>query len=312
MRLLSSAPAIRWWLRWELGVGWRRPLTRRGLVKRLCKAVDQTQTQPSHNGSQPHQPAKPARVIILVRHGQTTYNVEGKLPGQLPGIHLTDEGRRQAQAAAVALSGVPLSAILASPLERAKETAEIIARGWALPVRLDPRLKDTDIGAWAGKTIAELNKDDPRWKAFVEHPSAPPEGVEGFASVQERVVAVVEDALRDLSLGNFIVVVAHADVVKLILARYMRMPPDSARFLSISNASISALAFGEEETPHVLAVNWTSLPGWLVPPPAPVLVPVETGQSPAQGDGIQAPAQDTQTEQVSVESSRSDPGEGGQ
>jgi probable phosphoglycerate mutase len=207
---------------------------------------------------------------------------------------------------------VPLSAILASPLERAKETAEIIARGWALPVRLDSRLMDTNIGVWAGKTIAELNKDDPRWKAFVEHPSAPPEGVEGFTSVQERVVAVVEDALRNLSLGNFIVVVAHADVVKLILARYMRMPPDSARFLSISNASISALAFGEDETPHVLAINWTSLPGWLVPPPAPVLIPVEPRQSQAQGDGVRAPAHEMQTEQLSVESSQSGHEDSGQ
>ncbi len=225
--------------------------------------------QAEERDSQPKQPPKPARLILLVRHGQTTFNIEGRLPGQLPGVALTDEGRRQAQRAAVALAGLPLSSIIASPLEWARETAEIIARGWALPVTLEERLMDTDVAYWSGQKIEEVNRTDPRWKAFVEHPTEPPEGVESLTSVQQRSVAVVEDILRDSALGNHIVLVAHADVVKLIVAHYSRMSIESIRYVAIGNASISVLAFGEESAPHLLAVNWTALPFWLFPPAQP-------------------------------------------
>ncbi|HEX6798693.1 MAG TPA: histidine phosphatase family protein [Ktedonobacterales bacterium] len=218
--------------------------------------------------AQPQPPQRPPRLLILLRHGQTTYNVENRLPGQIPGVALTDEGRRQALRAAVALSGLPLSAVIASPLERAKDTAEIIAHGWNLPVRTDQRLMDTDIGSWAGQQIAELRKNDPGWEQYVAHPNEPPEGVESFERVQRRSVAAVRDLLADESLGSYIVVVSHADVVKLILAHYSGIASASARFVSIANASISALAFGDTPQPHVLAVNWTALPAWLSPPPA--------------------------------------------
>lgn len=232
--------------------------------------MDNTQSRDTATLQEPptgeaRQPAKQPRLVMLIRHGQTTYNVEHRLPGQLPGVALTDEGRRQAHQAAVALSALPLSAILASPLERAKETAEIIARGWALTVQTDSRLMDTDIGPWAGQKISELEQADPRWKAYVQRPTEPPDGVEGFLAVQRRTVAALEDVLKDGSLGNCVAVVAHADVVKLILAHYTETPADLARFTSIANASVSALLFTDDPNPHVLAVNWTAQPGWLVP-----------------------------------------------
>lgn len=211
-------------------------------------------------------PAKPPRLIMLVRHGQTTFNVEQRLPGQLPGVALTEEGRRQAHQAAVALSAVPLSAVISSPLERASDTAEILARGWGLAVRLDPRLMDTDVARWAGRKIDEVSKEDPAWKAFLDNPMASPDGVESFTSVQQRVVAAVEDVLHDTSLGNYVVLVAHADVVKLIVAHYTGVPLTGARYLSVSNASLTALAFSENDPPHLLAMNWTATPGWLTPP----------------------------------------------
>lgn len=229
---------------------------------------------------------QPPRLLILVRHGQTTYNVENRLPGQLPGVVLTDEGRRQALRAAVALSGLPLSAVISSPLERASETAEIIARGWDLPVRTDPRLKDTDVGPFAGQPIAELKKNDPRWDQYVAHPNEPPAGVESFEQVQRRAVAALRDLLAEEGLGSAIAVVAHADVIKLILAHYSGMASESARFVSIANASISALAFGETPQPHVLAVNWTALPAWLSAPP----MQPSTKQAIEQAPQAQAPA----------------------
>lgn len=235
--------------------------------------MESTTTPPkqSPNGATPEQPDKqkrPPRMLFIVRHGQSTFNVEGRLPGQMEGVALTDEGHRQAYRAAVSLSGVPLSAVISSPLERALDTAKAIAKGGALEIHLEPDLMDTNIGRWTGQKIDDIKKSDPAWTAFVEHPDQPPEGVESLAQVQARAVAVVERILANPALGQFIAVVAHADVVKVILAHYMRVHLDTLRHMYIGNASISALAFHEDEkTPTTLAVNWSPAPEWLAPRP---------------------------------------------
>ncbi len=305
-------PVAGWYLR-HAHLYLLRPRTADGLVRRLMKPLESLEspqtTAPispeSANGAHPAPVSAdaaaprapdqrpPARLVILVRHGETTYNVERRLPGQLAGVALTDEGRRQAQRAAVALSGLPISAVVASPLERARATAEILARGWALPVRTDPRLMDTDVGSWSGALVDDLNKHDPAWKAFVEHPNQPPAGVEGFEAVRARAVAAVEDALKDAATGNYLVVVAHADIIKLILAHYTAMETEAARFIAIGNCAISALALTGEAMPHLLAINWTAAPGWLMPPP--LAAAQATAQSAAQAaaqtpGGAAAPA----------------------
>ncbi len=236
-------------------------------------------------------PATPpkTRVLLLIRHGQSTYNVEGRLPGQLPGIPLTDEGRRQAHRAAVALSALPLSAIISSPLERAAETAEIIARGWGLTVRTDPRLMDTNVERWAGQKINDVAKNDPAWKRYVANPDEPPEGAESFSSVQARAVAVAREALADPDTGDYIVLVAHGDVVKLILAQYMNTPIPCVPFLAIGNASISGMAFTGDSPPQILATNWTPDPRWLVAPatPPPLTPGAPAPETPKSADGGQ-------------------------
>ena len=225
------------------------------------------------------------RNLLLVRHGQATFNVEARLPGQLPGIPLTDEGRRQAHRAAIALAALPLSTIISSPLERAAETAAIIARGWGLPVRTDPRLMDTNVGRWAGQKIDDVAKSDPAWKVFVANPDEPPGGVESFSQVQARAIAVAQEALADPANGDYIVLVAHGDVVKLILAYYMKTPIPCVPYLVVGNASISGLAFVGDAPPQILATNWTPDPRWLVasatPPPPTPESPAPNGQSPS-------------------------------
>lgn len=125
---------------------------------------------------------------------------------------------------------------------------------------------DTEMGRWAGRKISEVSKDDPQWLKFVEKPTEPPEGVEGFHQVRERVVAVIEDLRVDATVGDDVVVVAHADVIKLIIAQYTGVSLDGARFIVVGNASISALAFTEGYPPSLMAANWTRAPHWLVSP----------------------------------------------
>ena len=99
------------------------------------------------------------QTLLFIRHGQTTWNAEHILPGQLPGIPLNDKGREQVARLADALPDIPISAIISSPLERARDTAEIIAQGSGLTVQLEPDLMDTDIGRWAGQKYDELLKN---------------------------------------------------------------------------------------------------------------------------------------------------------
>ena len=280
MRLPHFPPRTMLLLAWLWLTAHRRVSAATTLVSRVMEQQEPAQSQatPQQNGQlngHAAPPPAPARTLFLVRHGQATFNVEGRHPGQLPGIPLTDVGRRQAQQAAVALSALPLSAVLSSPLERARETAETIARGWGVQVRTDPRLMDSDVGAWAGQKLDELAKNDPAWKAYLEHPDDPPPGVEGLSAVQRRSIAVVEEIRADESLGQYVVLVAHADVLKLILAYYLQTPVTAIRYMNVANASISALALPKEGTPDVLAVNWTALPRWLTPPP------VQRAESPA-------------------------------
>ncbi|HEV2236942.1 MAG TPA: histidine phosphatase family protein [Ktedonobacterales bacterium] len=243
-----------------------------------------TDQQPAPPGADERKPTP--RRVVLVRHGQTTFNVEGRLPGQLPNVALTDEGRRQAHQAAVALAASPLSLVVSSPLERAYDTAQIIARGWGLEVRTDERLKDTDLGEWAGLKLDELTKTTPDWKRFVQEPEFAPPGGESLAYVMARAVTVVEDLRRDERAGDLVVLVAHADVIKFIIGHYQGSSVTAAARLHVANASISALRFEGEEPPQVLAVNWTASPGWLLPPLAPA---AGTARAPAAATPETAP-----------------------
>src|SRR5438128_5147289 len=118
-----------------LSVGWRFYGWRLQLRFRQASIVESTQTGMK-------------QTLLFIRHGQTTWNVEHRLPGQLPGVELNDAGRQQAARLADALTVLPISAIISSPLERARETAEIIAQGCGLPIQFEPDLMDVDMARW--------------------------------------------------------------------------------------------------------------------------------------------------------------------
>ena len=209
------------------------------------------------------------QTLLFVRHGQTTWNVEHRLPGQLPGVALSDIGRQQATRLAESLTILPLSAIISSPLERASDTAEIIAKGRGLDVQFEPDLMDTDVGRWSGQVIEELTKNDPAWKEYVRDPTVAPEGIETFPQVQQRVVAAVERWRARESSGAYPVFVAHADVVKLLIAHYTGLEAKRAGSISIDNASVSLVEIDDEhQDQRVVSIGWSPHPTWLKTPEA--------------------------------------------
>jgi broad specificity phosphatase PhoE len=206
------------------------------------------------------------QTILLIRHGQSTWNIEHRLPGHLPGVALTEEGRRQAQRLASALAAFPISAVISSPLERARDTAQYLLQGRNLEMHLEPCLMDTNLGHWSGQLASELSKSDPAWSAYVQDPTIAPESVETFPQVQQRVVPAIEKWRSVEDIGTSIAFVAHADVVKLVLAHYIGLEARLAGHLLIDNASVSILELEKESRPFVVAISWSPQPGWLKSP----------------------------------------------
>lgn len=208
-------------------------------------------------------PARPPRptLVLLVRHGLT--ETTGKiLTGRAPGLSLSPDGRRQAEAVAGRLGRLRrLAAIYSSPLERARETAAPLARGRRLAVRVEPDLTDGDFGRWTGLAIRDMHRR-PEWKTVVRYPSGFrfPDG-ESFTEMQTRVTEAIA-RLVARHPGQTIVAVSHADPIKMALAHALGLPLDLFQRIVISPASVSAVAYGPGG-PAVLTVNSTAdgLPG---------------------------------------------------
>ena len=185
-------------------------------------------------------------LLLLIRHGENDFVKTGKLPGQIDGIHLNERGQKQAQALSEALKAVPIKAIYSSPLERAMETAEPIARARSLQIIPEPDLRDADVGRWQGKSLKSLRLTN-AWKIVQHSPSRFqfPEG-ETFVSVQARIVNALEGMAKQHNKPKDVVaVVFHADPIRLAVAHFLGLPLDHFQRLSCDTGSLTALYVGE-------------------------------------------------------------------
>lgn len=201
-------------------------------------------------------------IAILVRHGRTP-TTGAVLPGRAPGLHLSDEGRAQAEAAAERIASMrkPPVAVYASPLERAMETAKPIAGRLGLRVKPERGLLECDFGSWTGEELKKLRRLR-EWRTILELPSAFkfPEG-ESFAEMQMRVTQAL-DRLSDLHHGEAFVAVSHADTIKAAIAATAGIPLDLFQRLVVSPCSITVLSRGDSGY-LVLCMNSTSSLGEL-------------------------------------------------
>jgi probable phosphoglycerate mutase len=183
------------------------------------------------------------------------------LPGRARGLHLSDDGRRQAEAVAARIAALPgVAAVYTSPLERARETAAPIARACARPLRVERGLLECDVGDWTGEPLARLMRK-PEWKAVQRHPSGFrfPRG-ESFVEMQARVTGTL-GRLVARHKGRTVVAVFHADPIKAAVAHALGIHLDLFQRIAIAPASVTAVAY-RDRGPTVLTVN--SMDGDLV------------------------------------------------
>lgn len=203
--------------------------------------------------------------IILVRHGENDWSKQNKLAGWIPGVHLNEEGHKQAAAAAQRLAALPIKAVYSSPVTRCLETAGYIADTHRLAVLQVEEVGEVAYGQWEGKKIKKLAKK-PLWWAVQHAPSrARFPGGESLLEVQFRAVGALE-TLAAQHDKDLIVVVSHADVIRLVLAHYLGVHIDLFQRLVISPAAVSVLSLSPQGMVRVLRINDD---GDLRPPPQP-------------------------------------------
>lgn len=193
-------------------------------------------------------------IVHLIRHGTNDYVKKGLLAGRLPGVHLNEKGRNEVAALAEALKDTQLKAVYSSPLDRAMQTAQILAKVHGLQVEKRPNLIETALGDWEGKSVKRLSRDK-RWRQLQERPSQfrfP--GGEWMVEQQARLVTEVQTLCRQHKAKDHFAIIGHADPLKLIIAYFIGLPLDSFQRLGMETASVSTLEFGEET--RLLRMNW--------------------------------------------------------
>jgi broad specificity phosphatase PhoE len=168
--------------------------------------------------------------LWLVRHGETDWNVEGRWQGQAAfAPPLNAVGRAQTHALAAQLDGQSFEALYSSDLLRARETADIIAARLRLPVRLEPRLREVNLGRWEGMLGEDIARQYPAELLRREHDPlhARPPGGESVTQVAARVGAAVDDMARAHPAG-LIVVVSHGLSLATLVCRARGLPLEQA------------------------------------------------------------------------------------
>jgi broad specificity phosphatase PhoE len=170
--------------------------------------------------------------LFALRHGETAWTRERRFSGSRD-LPLTPQGERQAQALADVLAAEQVAAVYASPLERARGTAEIIARARRLPVIAEPSLREMAFGDWEGLTRDEV---EARW----------PELFALWRRSPERAVPAGGESLLDVG-GRVVVLVSHAIVLRLLVLDALGLGPERLWSIDASPAGLTEIEY---------------LPGW--------------------------------------------------
>jgi probable phosphoglycerate mutase len=195
---------------------------------------------------------KTSATVLLIRHATNPYVGKG-LTGWLPGVSLDATGRGEADQLAVRLERIPLAALYSSPLERAIETAEPVARMKNLEIAESSDLGEIHFGEWQGKSFAEIETHE-SWSRFNAYRSATrAPGGELMLETQARIIRGLH-RIADSHPGQTVAAFSHADAIKAALMHFLGIPLDFHLRLEILPASITIVEFGPH-FPVVRAIN---------------------------------------------------------
>ena len=174
--------------------------------------------------------------LWLIRHGETEWSASGRHTGRTD-IPLTAEGIRQARSLGRYLAGRSFALVLTSPLSRAADTCGLAGYGDVAQPSED--LLEWNYGEAEGRTTAEMRAQHPGWSVWT---SGPPGGetVEEVGRRTERVIA------RALEASGAVALFAHAHVLRILAARWLRLPPGDGRLFALGPASLSVLGWERE------------------------------------------------------------------
>ncbi|WP_240937887.1 histidine phosphatase family protein [Nocardioides sp. JQ2195] len=192
-------------------------------------------------------PGGPPTTVILVRHGVTPHTKHKRFSGGLASSNpgLSDEGREQVSAAAAWLKPIAadIDAVIASPVRRTLESAEIIAAELGHEIEVEPGFAEMEFGTWDGLTfseVAEKYQDDlDAWLGSLDVAAG---GGESFREVQVRVLAGL-DRLLDSHAGQTVVVVSHVTPIKTLVSHVVGAPLEAVYRMELTPASVTVLSF---------------------------------------------------------------------
>jgi broad specificity phosphatase PhoE len=216
--------------------------------------------------------------ILLVRHAETDWNRSGQIMGDQP-IPLNERGRQQARTLAQQLEGAPVAAIVTSPVLRAAQTAEALAGVLRCSLSHAAGLREIGVGDWVNRYWNDLSDEPARRDFYTKPREARPPGGETLWEVQQRAVAVVEQARATHTRSSYarhgrgpeptplpyphteghLLFVTHADVIRTILSHYLDIEMVQLRQMRIDHASITAVSLFEERA-ELLFLNHTLRP----------------------------------------------------
>jgi len=191
-------------------------------------------------------------VLHLLRHGE--HGLLGRvLAGRMPGVGLTEHGRAEIAAVADRLAAERIAALYASPLQRTRETADILAARLSLPIEFRDDVMELDFGEWTGATFDSI-RADPRWQSWSQQRSlATIPGGESMREVQRRVVEALLDISERHREGT-VVIVSHGDVIRAALVFALGMPLDFYGRIEVAQGSLSTIRLDQGGI-RVVAIN---------------------------------------------------------
>jgi len=187
---------------------------------------------------------KQMSTLIFLRHGHSAANAKDLLTGQLPGIGLSSQGKKQAISLVDRIGSGRIDYLHVSPIERCQLTIDpwLRSKNSSSLTRLQivDGISEIDFGSWSGRKLSSLRRE-PLWKEVQKKPSQVtfPDG-ESFRKAQKRAIEAVEE-IRAIKGDKTHLIVSHSDTIKLIIAHYLQMKLDAFQSLHIAQASFSIL-----------------------------------------------------------------------